>query len=137
MMETEMQMPKKISARQNEITADFFKELDKHISDIANGRVDTMFEINEIANILNIHPRHLTNTIKLTTGKHPCFYFEERILMVAKQMLSENRMSIASIAKLLTYDPSNFTKFFKRYTGQTPKQFREEALSKKTEHFTI
>jgi AraC-like DNA-binding protein len=52
-------------------------------------------------------------------------------------MLAENKMSIASIAVLLTYDPSNFTKFFKRYTGKTPKQFREEILNGKTESLTI
>lgn len=136
-MKTEIQIQKKTSARQKEITADFLKALDKHIQDIVNGRVDTMYEIKEFAGILNIHPIHLTNTVKLTTGKHPCSYFEERILTAAKQMLSENKMSIASIAQLLTYDPSNFTKFFKRYTGKTPKQFREEALSKKTEDLTI
>ncbi|QMU30611.1 helix-turn-helix domain-containing protein [Adhaeribacter radiodurans] len=127
----------KISVRQRQIRTEFLKELDKHILDVATGRVETMFEIKEFANLLHIHPRHLTNTVKLTTGKHPCFYFEERILAAAKQMLSENKMSIAQIATLLTYDPSNFTKFFKRYTGQTPKQFREEVVREKAENLTI
>jgi AraC-like DNA-binding protein len=34
----------------------------------------------------------------------------------------------------LTFDPSNFTKFFKNYEGITPKQFRE--LQLKTELLT-
>jgi AraC-like DNA-binding protein len=32
---------------------------------------------------------------------------------------------VADIAASLTYDPSNFTKFFKRFAGLTPKQYRE------------
>jgi AraC family transcriptional regulator of adaptative response / methylphosphotriester-DNA alkyltransferase methyltransferase len=38
--------------------------------------------------------------------------------------LLTTNLSIAQIAGRLTYDPSNFTKFFKQYTGTTPKQFR-------------
>jgi len=132
-----MKVPKKILARQHEITADYLKELDKHILDIVEGRAEKMFEIRDIAGILHIHPTHLTNTVKLTTGNHPCSYYEEKILSVAKKMLAENKTSIAEIARQLTYDPSNFTKFFKRFAGQTPKQFREEILSKKTGILTI
>jgi len=130
-------MDKKILARQHEITADYLKELDKHILDFIEKRTDKMFELRDFANILHIHPTHLTNTVKLTTGNHPCFYYEEKLLDIAKQMLAENKMSINAIATFLTYDPSNFTKWFKRYAGQTPKQFKEEALSEKTEILTI
>jgi len=55
-------------------------------------------------------------------------------------MLQNNENSIASVAALLTYDPSNFTKFFKKYSGQTPKQYREDFFEqqrmKKTEILT-
>lgn len=120
-----MKLPKKILARQEEITSDYLSEIDKHLRDIVEGKATEMFEIRDLAAILHIHPTHLTNTIKLTTGNPPCFYFEEKILTIAKSMLEENTMSIASIATRLTYDPSNFTKFFKRFTNTTPKQYRE------------
>ncbi len=42
-------------------------------------------------------------------------------------MLSETDKSIAEIAKTLTYDPSNFSKFFKKIVGQTPGQFRKKS----------
>ncbi|WPX25128.1 MULTISPECIES: SDR family oxidoreductase [unclassified Mucilaginibacter] len=35
---------------------------------------------------MHIHPTHLTNTIKQTTGKSPCFYFEEKIMVLAKKL---------------------------------------------------
>ncbi|MGC3966925.1 MAG: AraC family transcriptional regulator [Pirellulales bacterium] len=127
----------KILARQHEITNDYLKEIDKHLLDIVENRTDQMFEIRDFASILHIHPTHLTNTVKQTTGKHPCFFFEEKLLVIAKRMLADNKMSIAEIAMQLTYDPSNFTKWFKRYAGTTPKRYREDVLREKTETVTI
>jgi AraC family transcriptional regulator of adaptative response / methylphosphotriester-DNA alkyltransferase methyltransferase len=119
-------IPKKILARQHEITSDFLKEVDKHLADIVDERVLDMYEIRDIAGLLHIHPTHLSNTIKLTTGKAPCFFFEEKIMTIAKTMLQDNSIPIAEVAKRLTFDPSNFTKFFKRFEGVTPKQYREQ-----------
>lgn len=88
-----------------------------------------MLEINEFASMLFIHPTHLSNTIKLTTGKAPCDLFEEKLMVIAKRMLSDPKANIADIAFNLTFDPSNFTKWFKRFEGITPTQFRENILS--------
>ena len=125
-------IPKKILARQHEIFADYLRELDKHLDDIVNERVVDMFEIRDFAEILHIHPTHLTNTIKLTTGKPPCFFFEEKIMAIAKNMIQQHK-PIKEVAFKLTFDASNFTKFFKRFEGVTPKEYRErvfeEALS--------
>jgi AraC family transcriptional regulator, regulatory protein of adaptative response / methylphosphotriester-DNA alkyltransferase methyltransferase len=128
-----MKIPQKILARQHEIVADFLQEIDKHLSDIVEGKTEEMLEVKNIADILCIHPTHLSNTIKLATGKPPCYFYEEKILGIAKSWLEKNEMSIHEIAVRLTYDPSNFTKFFKRFTGQTPKQYRETFLSAKHE----
>jgi AraC-like DNA-binding protein len=119
-------IPKKILARQHEITADFLIAVDKHLNDIMENRVMDMMEIRDFADDLHIHPTHLSNTIKLTTGKAPCYFFEEKIMNIAKKMLQDTSIPIAEIASQLTFDPSNFTKFFKRFEGITPKQYREE-----------
>ncbi|WP_309640289.1 AraC family transcriptional regulator [Flavobacterium sp.] len=143
-----MEIPTAIRARQHEITSDYLNQLDKHLLDIVEGRSTKMFEIRNIADAMHIHPTHLSNTIKLTTGNHPCFYFENKILEIAKTMLEKNEESISNIAARLTYDPSNFTKFFKKFAHTTPKQYREdflnqqrleksEVLTKKTEALTI
>lgn len=128
MMEATLTVPKKILARQHEITVDYLKAIDKHLEDVLNNRVLDMYEIRDFADEMHIHPTHLSNTIKLTTGKHPCFFFEEKIMGIAKTMLQENKASVAEIANRLTFDPSNFTKFFKRFEGVTPKQYREKWL---------
>jgi AraC family transcriptional regulator of adaptative response / methylphosphotriester-DNA alkyltransferase methyltransferase len=121
-------IPKKIFDRQNEITAEYFAAVEQHMSDFLSGKATEFFEIRDFAEQMFIHPTHLSNTIKLTTGKSPCYFFEERIVNVAKNKLKENKMSITEIAHFLTFDPSNFTKFFKRFVNQTPKQYRESFL---------
>jgi AraC family transcriptional regulator, regulatory protein of adaptative response / methylphosphotriester-DNA alkyltransferase methyltransferase len=50
------------------------------------------------------------------------------LLDISKELLLTTTLSIAQIARQLTYDPSNFTKFFKEYTGTTPKKFRDQHI---------
>ena len=133
-------LPKKIAARQHEITADYLNILDRHLADLLAGRVTDMYEIRDVADEMHIHPTHLSNTIKLTTGKAPCYFFEEKIMTIARTMLVDTQRSVADIAATLTFDPSNFTKFFKRFQGVTPKQYREaiwRSAYEKTEMLTI
>jgi AraC-like DNA-binding protein len=116
--------------RPEQITNDFLAELDKHLNDLILNKTDRMFDIRDFAHILAIHPTHLSNTIKQTTGKSPCDFCEAKILEISKKLLQNSTLSIAQIAIQLTYDPSNFTKFFKKYSGQTPSEFRKSAVQK-------
>ncbi len=115
-----------ILSRSKEITENYFRFLDKHIADVITGKVDDFMEINQIASELFISHKHLTDIVQKETGNHPCHFYDLKILDEAKRMLSETNKSIAEIAKILTYDPSNFSKFFKKIIGQTPGQFRKE-----------
>jgi len=112
--------------RSQEITNDYLAFLDAHIADIVEGRVTTMMELNQIASALFLSHAHLTDTIQLTTGHHPCHFYDLKIIDQAKKLLLDTEHSIAGIAQTLTYDPSNFSKFFKKFTGQTPGEFRKE-----------
>lgn len=122
-----MPVPKKILNRKDEITADFLAIMEKHIHDLMEGRDRSRFGASTFATRLFIHPRHLTNTIKLTTGKSPCDFMEERILLEAQQLLEETALPIAEIALKFGYEePANFTKFFKGMAGITPLQYRKK-----------
>ena len=114
-----------VSFRQKEILQQYITELDKHMLELKAGQVDVMHEIRDFANMLHIHPVHLTNTIKEVTGKSACDLFEERLVKLSKEMIATTPLSIGEIARQLTYDPSNFVKFFKKYTGMTPKKYRD------------
>lgn len=112
------------SFRQKEIVTDYIKHLDRHIQELKEGKAERAFEIRDLARILHVHPVHLSNTIKEVTGQSTCDFYEERLVQVSKELLLETNLTIAQIARQLTYDPSNFTKFFKHFTGMTPKNFR-------------
>lgn len=58
-------------------------------------------------------------------GKLPKDMIEERILLEAKRFLTHSQLTIKEICFDLGFDePTNFTKFFKKYTGQTPAEFK-------------
>ncbi len=114
-----------LSVRKRAIVKEYIAELDNHILQLKEGKVDRALEIRDFAELMHIHPVHLSNTIKEVTGHSSCSFYEERLLNLAKELLLTTDLSIAQIARQLTYDPSNFTKFFKAFAGTTPKKFRD------------
>ena len=124
MQEVIIEEKKAVSLRQKEIVADYVKKLDHYVSTLKAGTENRVLEIAEFADMMHIHPVHLSNTVKEVTGRSSCSLFEERLVKVSKEMLLETTAPIKEIAMQLTYDPSNFTKFFKHFVGMTPKQFR-------------
>lgn len=110
--------------RSEEITNAYFDFLDQHIADVINGRVSDFMGINQIAQALYISHTHLTDTIQKARGQHPCYFYDLKIIEQAKKKLLETDLPIAEIARILTYDPSNFSKFFKKFEGRTPQQWR-------------
>lgn len=113
--------------RREEIFLDFLLFIDNHLKDIIDGKKEEMYELQEVADYLHIHPTHLSNVIKEYSGKHPCYFYEQKLLEVAKKLLKDRDKSIAEVARMLTFGPSNFTKWFKHYQGITPSVFRSLA----------
>lgn len=115
-----------VTSRKEEITADFLRLVDQHFDDLIHGRVERRYSAADFARLLFIHSRHLTDTVKRTTGRSPCDFMEERFMNEAQKMLRETSLSIADIGIRLGWnDPSNFTKFFKNMSGITPLQYRK------------
>ena len=113
-------------SRSDELTAHFYEVLDRHMEEVVEGKALKLFEVQDMAEKLYVHPIHLSNTIKETTGKSPCDIYEEKLIEIAKDLLQNPDKAIADVAIQLTYDPSNFTKFFKKMEGITPKQYRQK-----------
>lgn len=115
--------------RPESITKQYIQCIDRHLDDLVYNRADQMLEIEGLAAILCIHPTHLSNTIQQTMGTSACGVFQVKIMERALQLLGQPGLSIKHIALQLSYEPSQFTKSFKRITGLSPKQYRMRAAS--------
>jgi AraC family transcriptional activator of pobA len=79
----------------------------------------------DYAELLNVTPNHLIETTKRTIGKPAGRIIRERLLLEAKRLLCYSDMSASEIAYHLSFeDPSYFSRFFKKYTGLCPMDFR-------------
>ncbi|HBC43230.1 MAG TPA: AraC family transcriptional regulator, partial [Pseudanabaena sp.] len=65
-----------ISVRQKEIVANYLQQLDLHLTDLKEGKAEKTFEIKDLADLLFISPKHLSNTIQEVLGKSPCDIYE-------------------------------------------------------------
>lgn len=113
-----------------EVAQRYLDFLDKHLADLTIGSADQMLELGDIARIFCISQKHFIKIIKSAKGDHPCHFYVQKIIAKSQQLLHETNWTISDIAFRLTYDPSNFTKFFKKYTGLTPTQYRNERKAK-------
>ena len=85
--------------------------------------------IEEYADLLFITPNHLSQSIKSASGKNALTFINERIVTEAKSLILYTGFDMSQIAWRLNFsDPANFGKFFKRYTGLTPIEFRRENI---------
>jgi len=79
--------------------------------------------INQIANTIGLSPRTLQRHLKQEAVSFKVLYEKVR-LNIAKKYLLHSRMSITEIAERLHFsETAAFTRFFKRLTGMTPKNY--------------
>ncbi|QNK64071.1 AraC family transcriptional regulator [Pedobacter sp. PAMC26386] len=82
--------------------------------------------VNGYANLLNITPKHLSQTIKANTGKTAREWIHDILILEAKVRLKQTSLSINQISDSLKFsDPSLFGKYFKRYAGFSPAVYRK------------
>lgn len=94
-------LPGSYVSRKAEIVARFKQVLDSHMDGFLAGRADKMHELKDIAAIVCLHPGHLSQVIKLETGHHACYFYEQRILLEAQKLLTGTALPIGIIAHKL------------------------------------
>ena len=81
----------------------------------------------EYAAILYVTPNYLNGLCRDLLGKSAGEIIRDRIMLEAKRLLINADISISEIAAQLNFqDNSYFTKFFKKYAGKTPEEFRKD-----------
>lgn len=87
-----------------------------------------LLEVGEYADLLHVSRTHLNDHLQRETGRTGSEIIHERIVLEAKRLLAHTSLTGAQIAYRLRFkDPSYFGRFFRRNTGQTPGEFRDQA----------
>jgi len=78
------------------------------------------------ADIICLTPKYLSSVIYATSGKHASDWIHEYIILEAKALLKSTDMNLKDISDILNFcTPSHFGRFFKRYTGYTPSEYKK------------
>lgn len=87
----------------------------------------SMHTVKEYAAYLNVSTKTLTNCVYESSHSTPLALINDRIVLEAKRQLLHSSLKVKEIAFQLGFeDPSYFIKFFKRYVGCLPAEFREQ-----------
>jgi AraC-like DNA-binding protein len=80
----------------------------------------------DFANRIAVHINYLNTAVQKATGKSTTTHISERLFAEAKSLLSYTDYTIAEIASGLGYEyQSYFNRFFRKYAGITPSDYRK------------
>jgi AraC-like DNA-binding protein/quercetin dioxygenase-like cupin family protein len=83
-------------------------------------------KLEDIADALYINKYYLSHVFKEQMQITPINYLINRRIGEAKNLLVSTELKIGEIARIMGYDNTNyFTLLFKKMTGETPKQFKQ------------
>jgi AraC family transcriptional activator of pobA len=103
--------------RKEDILYNFLKQLSAHFKEERS--------VQFYADALFITPKHLTKTVKEITNKTCGEFIDEMVITEAKILLGDLSYSVAHVADELHFsDQFFFSKFFKRRTGLSPKEYK-------------
>ncbi len=88
--------------------------------------------LDELSKMFFVSKTQIFRMFKETYGIAPMQYFLQKKIELAKQMLSGSDMHISEIAEALSFtDAKHFSKTFKKFSGELPRNYRREARSDK------
>jgi AraC family transcriptional activator of pobA len=83
--------------------------------------------VKDYAEMLSITPNHLNETVKSIMGRTASDLIDEKMIIEIKKLLLHTDLTVSEVAYELNFsDQSYFSKFFKKYTGVSPSEFRNE-----------
>ena len=92
--------------------------------ELIDAHINEMQAIEFYSEQLGVNRKKLSNLSKQFLGDTPANVIAERKILEAKRLLSNTKRSIKEIGYQLGFDQATyFTKYFKKFTGLTPKDF--------------
>ena len=97
----------------------------RRAKELLTSDLEKQISLAELSRRCDLSPSHFSRAFKVTTGLSPYAWLQRYRIEVAKQMLRQQRNSLAEIASRCGYaDQSHFTRGFMRHTGSTPSAWR-------------
>jgi AraC-like DNA-binding protein len=105
--------------------------VDKLLLKDFQAKIDECFrelhEVGDYASLFHISAKHLSEVVKIQSGKPAIKHIHARQVLEAKRLLFHTHNSLKEIAFDLGFsDASYFNRFFKRETGVTPADYRAD-----------
>lgn len=107
------------AARDAGMTAEVRDYLEAHYAEAVS--------LDELAALVQRHPRHLIEAFRRVHGVPPHTYLLQRRVRAAKRALLEEQSLTEVALNLGFYDQAHFCATFRRFTGVTPGRFRATA----------
>lgn len=85
---------------------------------------------NDYADMLNCSYKHLNVICKAFTGATAKQFIDDFLILEIKRQLAISNISVKELSYKLGFDePTNFVKYFKRHTSQSPSRFKKSLTS--------
>jgi len=108
---------------------DAIKKVQKHINDNINN--PDMLTLVTLADLVYFNPSYLSRLFKQITNTNLSDYIWETRIKKAKQLLEEKNIKIHEVAQAIGFSsPTNFARFFKKFTNVTPQEYRDSILNR-------
>lgn len=83
--------------------------------------------LNRLSKLLSVNASYLSSLFKKETGKTLTEFITQKRMQQAAFLLRTTKLQVQTVAQHCgIYDVNYFTKMFKKFSGQTPKEFREQ-----------
>jgi AraC family transcriptional activator of pobA len=116
------QQPGPIQNPTHSLHAQHFRQFQQRVR-----QVGTTHSVAQLADDLAITPVHLNRICRQISGKSASQLVQEHVLNEARKYLSYTTHTVSEIAYMLHFDyPTYFARFFKKHTGLSPTEFREQ-----------
>ena len=111
----------KYRPRDVDIYLRFRQELKRHIRE--------HLSVADYASLLAITPKYLTTTVKKASGIPAHKWIEEETVLEIRDTLEHSQLTVKEIAHQFNFpNISFFGRFFKRHTGMSPNEYRQQIV---------